>query len=91
MLRSVRYRRRSVYAQRGDVNSCGDWLAVALKEHCHSGQGFDVDKFERVLKENDIEWEHQPENSRLDWKVSYEWASEAGSSCATNELHSSQR
>ena len=47
---------RSVYAERGDVNSCGDWLALALKEHCHSEDGFDIGKFERVLKENDIEW-----------------------------------
>ena len=23
---------KSVYAKRGDVNSCGDWLAVALKD-----------------------------------------------------------
>jgi hypothetical protein len=26
---------KSVYAENGDSNSCGDWLAQALKEHCH--------------------------------------------------------
>jgi hypothetical protein len=36
--------------------SSSDWLAVALKEHCHSEDGFDIGKFECVLKENDIEW-----------------------------------
>lgn len=46
---------RSVYAERGDVNSCGDWLALALKEHCHSEDGSDIGKFECVLKENDID------------------------------------
>jgi hypothetical protein len=50
-------RARSVYAEGGDVNSCGDWLALALKEHCHSEDGFAIGKFERVLKENDIEWD----------------------------------
>jgi hypothetical protein len=45
-----------IYAERGDVNSCGDWLAAALKEHCHSQEGFDIGKFERVLKENGIAW-----------------------------------
>jgi hypothetical protein len=48
---------RSIYADRGDVNSCGDWSAKALKEHCHSEEGFDIGKFERVLTENDIEWD----------------------------------
>jgi hypothetical protein len=47
---------RSVYAERGDVNSYGDWLALALKEHCHSDDGFDIGKFERVLNENNIDW-----------------------------------
>jgi hypothetical protein len=47
---------RTRYAERGDVNSCGDWLAVALREHCHTGDGFDIGKFERVLKENGIQW-----------------------------------
>jgi len=28
----------------------------ALKEHCHGEDGFDIGKFERVLKENDIDW-----------------------------------
>lgn len=35
--------------------SSSDWLAVALKEHCQGKDGFDIGKFERVLKENDIE------------------------------------
>ena len=47
---------KSVYIARGDVNSCGDWLATALKAHCHSTEGFDISKFERVLKENGIDW-----------------------------------
>ena len=47
---------RSKYKERGDAASCGDWLALELKEHCNSQDGFDIGKFERVLKENDIEW-----------------------------------
>ena len=47
---------KSTYAERGDVNSCCDWLALALKEHCHSEEGLDIGKFERVLKENAIKW-----------------------------------
>jgi hypothetical protein len=39
------------------VNSCGDWLAYALKEHCYSEDSFDIGKFERMLKENNIEWD----------------------------------
>ena len=42
--------------ERGNAVSSSDWLAVALKEHCHNANGFDIAKFERVLKENDIEW-----------------------------------
>lgn len=30
--------------------SSSDWLAVALKEHCHSEDGFDIGKVEGVLK-----------------------------------------
>jgi hypothetical protein len=76
---------KSVYAERGDVNSCGDWLALALKEHCHSEDGFDIGKFECVLKENDIDLEHRPGNSRLDRKVSYERTPKASSSRAKTD------
>ncbi|HEX7227643.1 MAG TPA: hypothetical protein VF353_07700 [Candidatus Binatia bacterium] len=62
--------------------SSSDWLAVALKEHCHSEDGFDVGKLERVLKENDIDLEHRPGNSRLDRKVSYERTPKGSSSRA---------
>ena len=64
--------------------SSSDWLAVALKEHCHSEDGFDIGKFECVLKENDIDLEHRPGNSRLDRKVSYEQTPKASSSGAKN-------
>ena len=47
---------RSKYKERGDAASCGDWLAVALKEHCHTEDGIEIGKFEHVLKENAIEW-----------------------------------
>jgi hypothetical protein len=76
---------RSVYAERGDVNSCGDWLALTLKEHCHSEDGFDIGRFERVLKENDIDLEHRPGNSRLDRKVSYERTPKSSSSRAKTD------
>ena len=76
---------KSVYAKRGDANSCGDSLAVALKEHCHSEDGFDIGKFERVLKGNDIDLEHRPGNSRLDRKVSYERTPKASSSRAKTD------
>jgi hypothetical protein len=45
------------YTERANAASCGDLLAVALKEHCHGKDGFDIGKFERVLKETDIEWD----------------------------------
>jgi hypothetical protein len=48
---------RNKYKERGDAASCGDWLAVVLKEHCHSEDAFDIGKFERVLKDNNIEWD----------------------------------
>jgi hypothetical protein len=47
---------KTIYAERGDAANCGDWLAMALKEHCHSQGRFDIGKFERVLKENGIQW-----------------------------------
>ena len=53
---SALFKVKAVYAERGHAASCGDWLALALKEHCHSQGGFDIGKFERVLKENDIQW-----------------------------------
>jgi hypothetical protein len=57
LFRSVRCQKRDRFTpKRGDVNSCGDWLALALKEHCHNEDGFDIGKFERVLNENNIDW-----------------------------------
>ena len=64
--------------------SSSDWLALVLKEHCHSEDGFDIGKFECVLKENDIDLEHRPGSSRSDRKVSYERTPKAGSSRAKN-------
>jgi len=44
------------YAERGDVNSCGDWLAVALKEAFRTKDGgLDLAAFKACLKENGIE------------------------------------
>jgi len=41
------------YAERGDVNSCGDWLVVALKDAFNpTGREFDLDGFMKCLKEN---------------------------------------
>ena len=46
--------RNPVHAERGDVNSCGDWLAVALKEAFRTDDGgFDLTAFKACLKEND--------------------------------------
>jgi hypothetical protein len=64
--------------------SSSDWLALVLKEHCHSEDGFDIGKFECVLKENDIDLEHRPGSSRSDRKVSYERTTKASSSRAKN-------
>jgi len=45
-----------VYAARGDVNSCGDWLAVALKDSFRTEDGsLDLTAFKACLKDNDIE------------------------------------
>jgi hypothetical protein len=33
---------KSVYAARGDVNSCGDWLALALKEAFRTEDGASI-------------------------------------------------
>jgi hypothetical protein len=42
-----------VYAARGNVNSCGDWLAVALKDAFRTEDGsFDLTAFKPCLKEN---------------------------------------
>lgn len=38
------------------MNSCGDWLAVALKDAFRTEDGnFDLTAFKACLKENDIE------------------------------------
>jgi hypothetical protein len=45
-----------VYAERGAVNSCGDWLALALKDAFRTDDGsFDLTAFKACLKGNDIE------------------------------------
>jgi hypothetical protein len=41
----------------GDASSCGDWLAVARHEQCHGEDGFDIEKFERVLRDNGVAWD----------------------------------
>ena len=47
--------RNPVYAERGDVNSCGDWLAVALKEAFRTDDGgLDLTAFKACLKDNDV-------------------------------------
>lgn len=47
---------KSLYAARGDVNSCGDWLALASKEAFRTEDGsFDLTAFKACLKDNDIE------------------------------------
>jgi hypothetical protein len=47
---------KSVYAERGDVDSCGDWLALALKDAFQTeGGSFDFMAFKACLKQNGIE------------------------------------
>lgn len=46
---------KSVYAERGDVNSCGDWMAEALKVFRAENADFDLSGFKACLKENGIE------------------------------------
>ena len=47
---------KAVYAERGAVNSCGDWLAVALKGSFRTEDGsFDLTAFKACLQEKDIE------------------------------------
>ena len=46
---------KSAYAVRGDVNSCGDWLAEALKVFRTDDGSFDLMAFKACLKENAIE------------------------------------
>jgi hypothetical protein len=46
--------RNPVYAGR-DANSCGDWLAVALREPFRTGDGgLDLTAFKAWLKENGV-------------------------------------
>jgi hypothetical protein len=47
--------RNSVYAARGEVNSCGDWLALVLKDAFRTENGFDLTAFKACLNENKIE------------------------------------
>jgi len=47
--------RNRVYAERGDVNSCGDWLAVALKDAFRTDDGgLDLTAFKACLKDNGV-------------------------------------
>lgn len=53
---SVLSKAKAVYAERDDVNSCGDWLALALKDAFRSEDGnFDLTAFKACLKEYDLE------------------------------------
>lgn len=49
------------YAARGDVNNCGDWLAITLKEAFLTNEGkktaFDMDGFIHCLKDNGVKVE----------------------------------
>jgi hypothetical protein len=46
---------KTIYAGCGDVNSCGDWLAVALKDAFRTGNGgLDLAAFKACLKKNDV-------------------------------------
>jgi len=47
--------RNPVYAEHVDVNSCGDWLAVGLKDAFRTDGGFDLTAFKTCLKENGVE------------------------------------
>jgi hypothetical protein len=44
-----------VYAERGDVNSCGDWMAEALKVFRIEDGSFNLIAFKACLRENKIE------------------------------------
>jgi hypothetical protein len=47
--------RNPVYAAGGDVNSCGDWLAVGLKDAFRTDDGgFDLTAFKGCLKDNGV-------------------------------------
>ena len=47
--------RNPVYAERGDVNSCGDWLALALKDPFRTKDGgLDLTAFKACLKDNGL-------------------------------------
>jgi hypothetical protein len=47
--------RNPVYAARRDVNSCGDWFAVALKEAFRTDDGgLDLTAFEACMKDNGV-------------------------------------
>ena len=46
---------KQYYAELGDVNSCGDWLAEALKVLRTKDGSFDLEAFKACLKENGIE------------------------------------
>lgn len=49
------YRNEPIYTDCSDVNSCGDSLAVALKdEFCTDDGSFDLAAFKAFLKENGV-------------------------------------
>ena len=51
---NARQKATSVYANRGDVNSCGHWLALALKVNFRNENGsFDLTARKAYLKDND--------------------------------------
>src|SRR5262245_47254447 len=48
-------REKSHYAEKGDVNSCGDWLAVTLRYAFRADNGsFDLAAFKACLKDNGL-------------------------------------
>lgn len=53
-----------------DGVSCRDWLVKLLAEHCHTEDGFDGDRFGRVLQDNGIEWEI--DRTRPGWQGRYQ-------------------
>lgn len=45
---------RTIYAERGHPNHCGDWLAVVLNEQCLTTPTFNIARFEEICDLNGV-------------------------------------
>lgn len=63
------------YAERGDPDSCGDWLADTVRGETHGVEGFSVEDFSAMLSANRVDmsrpWAQAPFSGRPGWQGRY--------------------